>query len=72
MRRTLAILAALVASIAIAAPVGAITNGAPDGGEHPYVGELLFYVPDAPSSRFSDPGSLVHLQRHAAEPDRRS
>ena len=49
-------LAALVASIAIAAPVGAITNGAPDGGEHPYVGELLFYVPDAPSSRFSDPG----------------
>ena len=56
MRRTLAILAALVASIAIAAPVGAITNGAPDGGEHPYVGELLFYVPDAPSSRFSDPG----------------
>ena len=41
---------------AIAAPVGAITNGAPDGGEHPYVGELLFYVPDAPSSRFSDPG----------------
>ena len=56
MRRTLAILAALVASIAIAAPVGAITNGAPDAGEHPYVGELLFYVPDVPSSRFSDPG----------------
>ena len=53
----MSILAALSASLAIAAPVGAITNGAPDGGEHPYVGELLFYVPDAPSSRFSDPGA---------------
>ena len=37
-------------------PVGAITNGAPDAGEHPYVGELLFYVPDVESSRFDDPG----------------
>jgi len=57
MRKTLSLAAALIAALAIAAPVGAITNGAPDGGEHPYVGELLFYVPDAPSSRFSDPGS---------------
>ena len=56
MRKTLSIAAALIAALAIAAPVGAITNGAPDGGEHPYVGELLFYVPDVPSSRFSDPG----------------
>ena len=39
-----------------AAPVGAITNGAPDNGEHPFVGELLFYVPDAEDSRFDDPG----------------
>ena len=57
MRKTLSLAAALIAALAIAAPVGAITNGAPDGGEHPYVGELLFYVPDAPSSRFADPGS---------------
>jgi hypothetical protein len=57
MRRTLSVAAALVASLALAAPVGAITNGAPDGDEHEYVGEFLFYVPDAPSSRFSDPGS---------------
>ena len=56
MRRTLSILAAMVAALVIAAPVGAITNGSADGGEHPYVGELLFYVPDAPSSRFTDPG----------------
>jgi hypothetical protein len=56
MRRTVSILAALVVALVIAAPVGAITNGSADNGEHPYVGELLFYVPDVPSSRFTDPG----------------
>jgi len=56
MRRTLSILAAMVLALVIAAPVGAITNGSADGGEHPYVGELLFYVPDVPSARFADPG----------------
>jgi hypothetical protein len=56
MRRTLLILAALLAALVIAAPVGAITNGTADAGEHPYVGELLFYVPDAQDSRFDDPG----------------
>jgi hypothetical protein len=56
MRRKLSIIAALVGVLALAAPVGAITNGTADGGEHPYVGELLFYVPDAVDSRFDDPG----------------
>ena len=56
MRRKLSILAALIGVLAFAAPVGAITNGSADGGEHAYVGELLFYVPDVPSSRFTDPG----------------
>jgi hypothetical protein len=56
MRRTLSALVAVVAALAIAAPVGAITNGAPDAREHPFVGELLFYVPDAVDSRFDDPG----------------
>ena len=56
MRRKLSLLAALVAAVAIAAPVGAITNGTADAGEHPYVGELLLYVPDAVDSRFDDPG----------------
>jgi hypothetical protein len=36
---------------------GAITNGQPDNGAHPYVGELLFYVPDEIDPRFTDPGS---------------
>lgn len=56
MRRVLSIVAALVATLALASPVGAITHGSADAGEHPYVGELLFYVPDAVDSRFSDPG----------------
>ena len=35
------------------------------GGEHPYVGELLFFVPDAVDPRFTDPGVVVHVQRVA-------
>ena len=59
MPRKLAPIAALVAilSLAVASPAAAITNGSPDNGEHPYVGELLFYVPDAVDPRFDDPGS---------------
>ena len=38
------------------APASAIVKGAPDEGEHPYVGQLLFYVPDAQDPRFDDPG----------------
>jgi hypothetical protein len=46
-----------VALLALAAPVAAVTNGQPDNNAHPYVGELLFYVPDAVDSRFDTPGS---------------
>jgi hypothetical protein len=35
----------------------AITNSQPDNGAHPYVGELLLYVPDEVDSRFTDPGA---------------
>jgi hypothetical protein len=38
-------------------PAGAITNGTPDNEEHPYVGQLFFYVPDEIDPRFTDPGS---------------
>jgi hypothetical protein len=50
-------LAALALSAALALPIWAITNGQPDAGEHPYVGQLLFYVPDAVDSRFTTPGA---------------
>jgi len=35
----------------------AIVGGAPDAGEHPYVGQLFFYVPSAVDPRFEDPGA---------------
>jgi len=46
---------ATAALLAPALPANAIVGGAPDAGEHPYVGQLLFYVPDAVDPRFDDP-----------------
>lgn len=46
----------LLAMILFVTPAKAITNGIPDEGAHPYVGQLLFYVPDDTDSRFDDPG----------------
>jgi V8-like Glu-specific endopeptidase len=41
MRRVLAALAVLAAGIATASPAAAITNGSPDGDQHPSVGALV-------------------------------
>jgi hypothetical protein len=49
-------LAALAVLIPVA-PASAIVNGVADEGVHPYVGELLFYVPDEVDSHFTDPGA---------------
>lgn len=38
-------------------PASAIIGGAADGNEHPAVGQLFFYVPDAIDNRFDDPGA---------------
>ena len=57
MHRKFATLIGLVAALALAAPTAAITTGQADNYDHAYVGELLFYVPDAKDSRFDDPGS---------------
>jgi hypothetical protein len=40
-----------------AIPASAIVGGTADEGEHPYVGQLLFYVPNAVDPRFEDPGA---------------
>jgi hypothetical protein len=56
MRIRVALLTGLLAALVAVAPAVAITNGTPDAQEHPYVGELLLYDPDAPSSVFADPG----------------
>ena len=45
-RRRLALVTALLAAALAAAPAMAITTGQPDQGEHPYVGQLIFYVPE--------------------------
>ncbi len=57
MRKLVMVLGAALAVVAQTAPAGAIVKGQPDNGEHPYVGELLFFVPDAVDSRFTDPGA---------------
>jgi secreted trypsin-like serine protease len=51
------LLAALALLVVAAAPAQAITNGEPDNGEHPMVGELLLYIPDDVDPRFNDPGT---------------
>ena len=50
---------AMILAVAVAwSPVGqAIPHGQPDGNAHPYVGELVFYVPDEEDPRFTDPGA---------------
>jgi hypothetical protein len=57
MRRFLAVMTAFLMLTLVAAPAAAVTKGgAADAGEHPMVGQLLFYVPDAPTSLYPDPG----------------
>jgi hypothetical protein len=43
--------------VAPTVPAQAIIDGVPDAGEHPYVGQLLFYVPADQDPRFDDPGA---------------
>ena len=57
MRKLAMLVGALAAALLVlVVPAGAITTGQADGGEHPYVGELLFFDADAIDSRFDDPG----------------
>ena len=51
MRTHVVAFAAAIMLLLVAAPVAAVTKGGvPDAGEHPQVGQLVFYVPDAPTS----------------------
>ncbi len=57
-RRLLAIATAILLALALVAPVGAITNGVPDGDHHPYVGLLVFdSAPGTPGWRCT--GALI-------------
>lgn len=56
--RRIVLLAVVVCSMLVAAvPAGAITNGVPDGGAHPYVGMILFTRADGTRTRCS--GTLI-------------
>ena len=55
--RILALIALVAALLTVASPAQAIKSGVPDDGAHPYVGELLFYVPTETDPRFNDPGA---------------
>jgi hypothetical protein len=55
--RLLMLAVATMLLILPAAPAQAIVNGVPDDRQHPYVGQLLFYVPDANDSRFDTTGA---------------
>ena len=58
MKNLVAVLAAAFALLALMPTIaGAITNGQPDNNAHPYVGELLFYVPDETDPSFPDQGA---------------
>lgn len=61
-RSVIVLLTAVVLILGMVSPTSAVTNGAPDGDNHPYVGLLVFdvYVPDVgnvPAWRCS--GSLI-------------
>lgn len=60
MKRLKSALVALtaIAALAIASPVGAITYGQPDAGEHPYVGFMIFFDASEPGW-FSCSGTLL-------------
>lgn len=57
-RLKLAVLGVLALLLTTAAPVGAITYGQLDAGEHPYVGFMIFFSPSDPGW-FSCSGTLL-------------
>jgi len=59
--RFLAIPLALLLALAVTTPVGAVTNGHPDGDNHPYVGLLVFdtLVKGVPTPTWRCSGSLI-------------
>lgn len=57
MRKGLAVFAAMMSLALAAGPVAAVTaGGTDDNGEHPMVGQLVFYVPDYHTSLYEQPG----------------
>jgi hypothetical protein len=68
MWKQMLIVFAMVSVASLAVPAGAITNGEPDGGAHPFVGQLFLYVPDDVDPRFDDPGSWFNCSGTLVSP----
>lgn len=68
MLKKVSAIVALASALAIALPAQAITNGVPDDGAHPYVGQLFFYVPDEVDPRFTDPGAYFNCSGTLVSP----
>jgi hypothetical protein len=66
--RLLMLAVATMLLILPAAPAQAIVNGVPDEGEHPFVGQLFFYVPEANDSRFNSPGAWYSCSGTLVDP----
>lgn len=69
MKKLLVGTAAAALLLAPLAPASALVGGVPDEGEHPYVGQLLFYVPDAQDPRFDEPGGWFNCTGTLVDPD---
>ncbi|HSK23689.1 MAG TPA: hypothetical protein VK906_10955 [Egicoccus sp.] len=57
MKRVMLLALATLLVVAGAVPASAVTQGTPDDGAHPMVGQLFFHVPDDPDPRFTTPGA---------------
>jgi hypothetical protein len=69
MKRSFAATLAALLVLVMALPAAAITQGTPDGDRHPMVGQLFFYVPDAPDPRFTTPGAWYSCTGTLIAPD---
>jgi Trypsin len=54
--RVAAVAALLTLALTVGSAAAVTKGGVPDAGEHPMVGQLIFYVPDALPSPYPDPG----------------
>jgi len=75
MRTRLSALAPLLALLLLTTRASGVTKGGvPDAGEHPMVGQLVFYLPDALPSpyggayRLDQPDDLEFLADHGITP----
>jgi hypothetical protein len=68
LRKTLILIFAALVLLLPMSAAQAITRGQPDNGAHPYVGQILNFVPDAADPRFPDPGGWFNCSATLLDP----